>query len=298
MKKHAYLVTAYNNWELLKKLVGLLDDERNDIYLMIDLKAQDFTPSLLPQCRFARMILMDRIEIYWAHFSQVQAVLNMLHRAFEEAEKQEISYSYFHLLSGVCLPVKSQDYIHSFCDECGKELIAVVPKKLWYCTKRVRFYYPLVGTRIYKDHKAVKALSEGLVLLQWLFRVDRLKHKDITIYNGWDWGSITEEFALYLLSQEEEIRKMFQKTLCPSELWLHTMALNSQFRDRIYDMHDLKKGSMRFIDWERGNPYVWRDNDFDTLVGSPYLFARKFDGQIDMRIIDRICGYVKGLQQR
>lgn len=293
MKKHAYLITAYNNWEILSKQIRLLDDERNDIYLMIDKKIDAFDPSFVPECRYSKLILMDRIEIFWAHYTQVQAVLNMLHRAFEEERLRQVEYTYFHLFSGVCLPIKSQDYIHSFCDGCGKELIAVVPEKLWYCTKRVRFYYPLVGTRIYKNHKAVKALSEGLALLQRVLRVDRLKNKELTIYNGWDWGSITGEFARFLVSREEEIETVFRKTLCPSELWFHTLAMNSEYRDRIYDIHDLKKSSMRYIDWTRGNPYVWRNEDFDMLKESPYLFARKFDGQVDMSIVDRICDYVK-----
>ena len=292
MSKHAYLITAYNNWDILGKQILLLDDERNDIYLMIDRKTKDFSPGRLPVCEHAGFFLMERIEIFWAHYSQVQAVLNMLHKAFEEEKRRQFRYTYFHLLSGVCLPIKSQDYIHAFCDSCGKELIAVVPEDLWYCTKRVKFYYPLVGTHIYKNHKPVKALSEGLVLLQRLFRVNRLKGRNITIYNGWDWGSITGEFAHYLVRHEREIRDMFRKTLCPSELWFHTMALNSEFRGRIYDCTDLKKGSMRYIDWTRGNPYIWRVEDYHTLTESPYLFARKFDEKADRTIVDRIVEYV------
>lgn len=293
MRKHAYLITAHNNWDILGKQIRLLDDERNDIYLMIDRKTKDFSPERLPVCEYAGFFLMERIEIFWAHFSQVQAVLNMLHKAFEEEKRRHITYTYFHLFSGVCLPIKSQDYIHSFCDRCGKELIAVVPKELWYCTKRVKFYYPLVGTHIYRNHKSVKALSEGLVLLQRLFRVNRLKDRNISIYNGWDWGSITGEFAHYLVRHENEIRDIFSKTLSPSELWFHTMALNSEYRGRIYDCEDLKKGSMRYIDWTRGNPYIWRTKDYNTLIESPYLFARKFDENVDRRIVDKIYEYVK-----
>lgn len=31
--KHAYLIMAHNNFELLRVLVKLLDDKRNDIYI-------------------------------------------------------------------------------------------------------------------------------------------------------------------------------------------------------------------------------------------------------------------------
>ena len=31
--KHAYLIMAHSQWELLEQLLKALDDERNDIYL-------------------------------------------------------------------------------------------------------------------------------------------------------------------------------------------------------------------------------------------------------------------------
>lgn len=36
--KHAYLIIAHTNWAQLQKLIYVLDDIRNDIYLHIDLK--------------------------------------------------------------------------------------------------------------------------------------------------------------------------------------------------------------------------------------------------------------------
>lgn len=38
MKKHAYLIIAHNNWKILERLLILLDDNRNDIYLLAELK--------------------------------------------------------------------------------------------------------------------------------------------------------------------------------------------------------------------------------------------------------------------
>ena len=42
MKKHAYLIMAHTQPELLKMLLKKLDDERNDIYLHIDSKAKEY----------------------------------------------------------------------------------------------------------------------------------------------------------------------------------------------------------------------------------------------------------------
>lgn len=45
---------------------------------------------------------------------------------------------------------------------------------------------------------------------------------------------------------------------------------------------------LRYIDWTRGNPYVWKIEDYNRLINSDYLFARKFDEKISKNIIDKI----------
>lgn len=45
---------------------------------------------------------------------------------------------------------------------------------------------------------------------------------------------------------------------------------------------------MRDIDWHRGSPYIWRISDYDELMKSEFLFARKFDEDVDSQIIDLI----------
>ena len=42
MQKHAYMIIAHNEFDLLEILVRLLDDPRNDIYIHIDAKVKDF----------------------------------------------------------------------------------------------------------------------------------------------------------------------------------------------------------------------------------------------------------------
>jgi hypothetical protein len=34
---------------------------------------------------------------------------------------------------------------------------------------------------------------------------------------------------------------------------------------------------MREIDWEHGSPYIWQDHDYQTLINSNKIFARKFN---------------------
>ena len=39
------------------------------------------------------------------------------------------------------------------------------------------------------------------------------------------------------------------------------------------------------IDWKRGKPYVYRSADYEELMASDMLFARKFDWNIDKEIV-------------
>ena len=40
--KHAYLIIAHNEFEVLKRLISALDHEANDIYVHIDAKVKPF----------------------------------------------------------------------------------------------------------------------------------------------------------------------------------------------------------------------------------------------------------------
>ncbi len=64
MKKHAYLIMAHNNFDQLAMLCRLLNDERNDLYVMIDSKVINPPPSITylamapPQSFILQTVLM------------------------------------------------------------------------------------------------------------------------------------------------------------------------------------------------------------------------------------------------
>lgn len=53
---------------------------------------------------------------------------------------------------------------------------------------------------------------------------------------------------------------------------------------------------MRLVDWKRkvqDSPHIFTSDDYDMIVNSKKLFARKFDEKTDINIViqlhDRIC---------
>ena len=90
-----------------------------------------------------------------------------------------------------------------------------------------------------------------------------------------------------------EFRKYFYKSFCPSEFFIQTILYNLELKNNIYDMKDANNGAQGYIDWNRGSPYVFRQDDFNALKLSEYLFARKFMETKDKNIIDSLYSYLK-----
>ena len=113
MGKHAYLIIAHNNWEQLQFLLDILNDERNDFFLLIDAKAKDFNKEVfLRDCAAKQIHFAEPISIYWGDYTQILAELSLIKLAVNTDE-----YDYLHLVSAVDMPLKSQEKIHKFFDD-------------------------------------------------------------------------------------------------------------------------------------------------------------------------------------
>ena len=290
--KHAYLIIAHNEWEILRTLLTMLDDDRNDIYLHIDRRATALMQQVdgLRLCHSPIHRIQQPIETRWGNFSQVETELLLF-----EAALRNGPYAYYHLLSGVDLPLKSQDEIHQFFEENSElEFVEYLPEDVHAkeCRKRTMFYY------VFNDQKkrqkdtrqALLTLNRNIILgLQNALHIHR---KPIaSIRKGSNWVSITQGFCEYLISQQHSpaIRR-FRYTLCPDELFVQTLLMASPFKDHIAQ---IAGGNARKIDWQRGSPYTWQDGDFEELINSDRLFARKFSSA-DSRIIQRIYQHIMG----
>lgn len=116
-QKHAYLIMAHNNFEQLKILIGLLDDYRNDIYIHVDKKVKGFEKGLI-QTKCAQLTYVNPICVTWGGHSQIKCEMLLLKSSVPK------HYKYYHILSGVDLPIKTQDEIHDYFDmNYGKNFI-------------------------------------------------------------------------------------------------------------------------------------------------------------------------------
>ena len=289
---HAYMIIAHNQFDLLEKLVKSLDDNRNDIYIHIDAKVKNFDFDRIKNAvKFSSVYFTDRIRITWGDFSQVKCEMILLKTAVENQNNGK-QYEYFHLISGVDLPIKSNDYIHSFFENNkGKEFIHFTnAKDDTQAQNRIRYYH------IFRKRRNLffKILAQITYRIQMLLDVNRLKGKDLIIQKGCNWFSITNNLAEYIVDNLNFYEKLFKYSYCADEVFVQTVLKNSPFKNNLYmpQSGDNHLACMRLIDWKRGNPYVFKDNsDFDMIKESPAVFARKFDYERYPEIIDSVLEY-------
>lgn len=287
--KHAYLIMAHAEESLLKNLLLCLDHDRVDIFIHLDKKSTLSENTFKDICRHANIYFTKRISVNWGGYSQIEAELILLEHAVSKGP-----YSYYHLLTGVDLPLKPQEEILNFFDaHQGKEFISIkecdnVPAYM----SRVKYYHPFQES-FRRNSVFGKLIKKALLLPQQFLKVNRC------CFNKYGVGSayfdITHLFAEYVLLHSDCIKRNFKMTCCADEIFLQTIFLNSTGffryehpeREHPY-IEDIYLDVLRAIDWTRGKPYVYKNSDYQLLMDSNCLFARKFSTTLDSNIINRI----------
>lgn len=315
----AYLITAYDQPEHLRRLVAALDAPGVDFHVHIDAAADiaSFQAALAdrPNLRF----VARRVRIRWMGFSQVESILALVRQALATG------FDYCVLLSGSDYPIKSNDFIRSFYSSASSEFIAffaLSDRPGWQ--HKVQHYYPI-------DQIPIWGYSKNREPVFWrsLFwgRFHQYRHlmpkrrflPGLDPYAGSDWWSISWGCADYVtrfVDNNPAYLRFYRYTHCPSEMFFHTIIMNSAWADRVHRVDEYRRWSaqtpveikqqetallpeeqfnLRYIDWsgvttgQREVPAILDETDWPQLLNSPSLFARKFvPGRSDavLKLID------------
>lgn len=274
--KHAYLILAHNEPELLSLLVERLDDVRNDIYIHFDRKL-----SILPDIKTQHAglyILKDRVDVRWADVSMLEAEYKLFHAVVDSGSQ----YSHHHLISGVDLPLKNQDYIHSFfAQHQGKEFVGLHQRPMnSHADRALHYWHPF--TRSFRGSGCVFAIKRILryLVIQTQVLLGIRRNTTIPFHKGGQWVSITRELIDYLLEQEDRAFTIFSRTFGADEYFVPTLIWDTPFMERLFDATDESRGAMRYIGWRADGQLIdFTSQDLPALQQTEYLFARKFNSR-------------------
>lgn len=285
--RHAYMIMAHHRPDLLQLLIDALDDERNDIFIHVD-KKSDMCLSLFTTQR-AKLVFIEQIDVRWAGYSQVECEYRLLEAAVKSGK-----HLYYHFLTGATYPLWNQDDLHQFfLKHEGTEFIGFDNARDY--SNRAKYFWFLSE---YGKLQGVKGRMIGLIRgtllrLQKLSGYNRLKNRDIVIKKGCAYWSITESLAQYILSKEDYVRILLKDALWCDEVFVQTLAFNSPFRAKIYDLNNEYDGAMRELAWPSNvggdHPgYNFKMEDLEYLLSSKRLFALKFENEDGISLINEI----------
>lgn len=283
--KHAVLILAHNNFEVVKTLLRQFDQPCFDIYIHISAKVKTYPKTDLQACiNKASLTFVNRVKTGYCNYRQLEGVLSLLR------ESSGTYHDYYHLISGADLRIKTLQYFNEFFHlNNGKEFVGF-SSSVRADSYLYRNYF------ISQCRQKSRFLSLVFInLRKMLIQIQKVLHREISfpfeVKKGCDWYSLTHNAVCYLLKEEPVFKKYFYHAYCPTEFFAQTLLWNSEYKNRLYGINllDENKSCLRYIDWNRGTPYVFLSKDIDELMNSgEYMFARKFDQNTDMKVVNQI----------
>ena len=278
--KHAFLILAHNSINNLKNLLLSINFKDCDVFIHIDSKWKDFdVKEILALNLSCKVIVLDkRLNVKWGGVSLIKAKMLL----FEVAVKND--YNYYHLISGqdICIKTEKQ-FCEFFSNHNGKNFISYSNEE-WQRNSKIRYnYYHIDFGRGKFINKILHLIDKVSVRFQKIFRIDRSKRSNFkTIKGGSEWCSLTNEAVKLILSKEADISNTFGHSHCCDELYKHTVIYNDEIFNSVVN------DDLRFIDWTRGKPYTFTEEDFYAIIRSDALFARKIDAnnRLPIMILD------------
>lgn len=287
--KHAFLIIAHQDFQVLETLIEMLDYPNNDIFVHLDRKVH-YRIKYKPKKSALYLVPDDRrVDVRWGDCSQIWSELVLYRCAFENGP-----YDYYHLMSGIDLPIKSQSDIHAFFEKNEGKIFLGLMQDAWRTKSKIAYYHIL--TRNLRGKSFTDRCGH---VIHWLFtQVQKVLHieRDLSCFpelkKGANWCSLPNDAVAYLMEKETWIRERFKYTYAADEVYKASVLYNSHFRERFYSKKDEYEGCLRLVDWTRGNPYVWTISDWDEIMGSNKLFARKFSSE-HLNLVLRLKDYLK-----
>lgn len=289
MLRHAYLITAYTDPNILRKLISnLLKQNANgnvaSIYIMLD-KSKNLDELKLELSSIPNVNVYNNFSMYWGSCNFIDAILFLLTESFKN------KYDYYHFVTGNDFLIKKPNEILDFFEKNkGFEFIDFNPSAYKFAYWKCNYYHFFVNNSFYHTNKILKIANHSCIKLQKILGFNR---KRTNLYHGSSYFSITNKFVEIIQMNTNKIIKEYKYTLACDEVWIQTL-----FKE--YENQGLKLycNNLRYIDWKRkdGNsPRTFDETDYDMLVHTEenMLFVRKITEKKSMKLVNMLEKYIK-----
>lgn len=290
-----YIILAHQLPDQLIRLVHRLNADDVTFFIHVDKKAKSamYKQIVASLGGYKNIYFLDRYARYHGDFNHVKATL----QGIRMAHALSIQYDYIILLTGQDYPIKSNISIQRVLEESHERSFIEyfpLPSEHWQNENggfdRVNYFYlhwygwefPFL-----KRNNYLKLIPDQIwFALAKILPMRRIFPGDFRIYGGSAYWCLSRESAEYIynfVQQNDAFVNFFKNVKIAEEIFFQTVLLNSPLRDRLVN------DNLRYIIWSKSrHPENLCDQDFENLIKSNKLFARKFDMTVNPGLVDMI----------
>lgn len=297
-----YLILAHKNPLQLSRMIERLDDGASKFFIHLDAKTPIEPFAACLEGGHIRFI-EPRERCVWGDFSIVRATIHLM----EAASKEQ---GVFILMSGQDYPIQSQGYINAFL-ESNKEFdfIEIEPLEEKWKPKMVKdklehyhilhseerghsnCYAPFAHCSVFQKLRTLMHLLKGRLSRKNFKLLCSLPKRVAPFerqYAGSQFWAFSEQtfYAVlnYIREHKAALEEYYKYTSSPDEIYFHSVLMDLVAKDSTIKLKD----PITYVNYFRKNN-VFVTEDFEKLSSAKgKLFARKFDTDIDIEILNKL----------
>lgn len=300
MEKHAYMIMAHNNFEILIEILNALDHERNDVFLHIDQKTPDVPQAkLLGAMTKGKVYIIPRMRVSWGGYSQIECELRLMEFALKTGH-----YAYYHMSTGATYPLKTPEQILNFFDSHQGYQFIGFDNQSDYSGRAQRYnVFNEIGKASTKSDQCKAFVRNKFRGLQRRLGYVYKPVRGIEFKKGFVYWSLTEDAVMYAVARRSWIEQVFKHSFCGDELFMQTILYHSPYRDQVYDYDSEYDSCLRYVkpvrswdpDFSGSNAAQFQAeelsitvDDVEKCLKSGMLFGFKFTGSAGLKAIRAI----------
>jgi len=301
----AILIMMHKNPEQVVRLVKYFPEDRCVCFVHVDKKSkidlEEFRKSLNAVNKKC-IILKERISGQLASWSLAQISLILIEAAYRYSIEEKVSFSYYRLLSGQDYPIRPFEEYESFLNEnYPKEYMGInhYEENIGHIQDKFkRWRFNVIRDKLawyIRNDKIYKLLLIPIYIVEVLYTkikgtpYEKMCKEGYITAGGPSWWNISDRLAAYIVEQIEEKNpaiSIVKYTATPEEAIIQVLYANAPWYKKETTSNltigNYGKGMQKVT----GHTYAWLSEDISELVNSDCFFARKFDINIDSKILD------------
>lgn len=275
--RQGILITAYHDIPMLEKLVDYFDSDF-EVFIHVDKRCRESLANLENK---EHLHLFRTYSVEWGDYKHLLAIVLLMKGAYRHTDLE-----YFHLITGSDYPCMPLEAFKAFCEGHRNDNYLEhfpLPHADWGAEgglNRIQYWWLQPNSTRTKG----AWVTRKLINLQRRLGIKRgFNYIDGNLYGGGTYWSVSREavgVALDFMDKHPSYLRRFRHTSIAEEICLPTLLANSS----LHLINDYK----RYIDWgsDGANPQVLTEKDYNNIVSSSSLFARKMESGTSDKLIE------------